>query len=77
MISSILIKAVKDIACGECGLVTGRVASFCNIDFTEVDEFGTGISVRMLGAFMGAEEGRNSNMMTNEMSKALNKSIYT
>ena len=57
--------------------VTGRVASFCNLDVTGVSEFGSGVNSRVLGFVAGAEEVSDSNMITNEIPKALNKRIYT
>ena len=73
---AILRKAVKDVACEELGWVAGRVVGFFNLDITEVDEFGSGISARTLGLVAGAKEGSNNNMVTNEMSKSPSKSIY-
>ena len=52
------------------------VVSFCNLDVTKVDEFGSGVNVRTLGSFAGAEEVSDSNIMTNEMPKAPSESIY-
>ena len=76
MSGAIIRKAVKDIACENWRWVAGRFSSFCNIDVTKVAEFNNGVSVRTLGAVMGAEEVRNGNVMTNEMSKAPSKNIY-
>ena len=58
------------------GWVPGRVVSFCNLDVTKVAEFGSGVSARMLGTFLEAEEVININIMTKEMSKALSNRIY-
>ena len=58
---------MKDVACEEWGWVSGRVVSLCNIDVIEVAEFGNVISARTLGSVAVAEEGRNINIMTNEM----------
>ena len=69
-------KAVKDVACEEWGWVARRVVGFCNLDVTGVAEFGSGASARTLGSVARSEEGSDSNMMTNEMSKAPSKSIY-
>ena len=69
-------KALKDVDCEEWGWVSGRVVSLCNIDVTEVTKFGSFVSARTQGAVAGTEGGRNSNIMTTKMSKALSKSIY-
>ena len=48
----------------------------CNLDFTEVSEFGSSIIARALGLVAGSEEDSDSNMTTNEMTKVPSKSIY-
>ena len=48
---------------------------FCNLDINEVSEFGSGVSARALGAVAGYEEDRNSNIMTNDISKLPSNSI--
>ena len=55
---------MKDIVCEKWRWVTVRVVSFCNIDVTEVAEFGSYVSARTIVAVVGAEEGRYINMMT-------------
>ena len=67
---------MKDVTCEEWGWVAGRVVSFCNLDVTEVAEFGSGTSVRTLDVVAGAEEGININMVTNDKSKAPIKKLY-
>ena len=57
-------------------MVAGRVVGFCNLDVTKVAEFGSGINARVLGSGAQDEEVSDRNMMTNEMSKMANKSIY-
>ena len=47
------------------GVVDGRFVSFCNIDVTEVGEFGSNVSKRMLGTVAGDEEVSNRNIITN------------
>ena len=37
------------------GPVSGKIVSFCNIDVTEVSEFGISISAMTLGAVTGDE----------------------
>ena len=55
MSGDILIKVLKNVACGEWGWVAGRVVSFYNLDVTKVAELGSGVSGRMLGAVAGDE----------------------
>ena len=43
------------------------VVSFLNIDVTNVAQFGSVVSARTLGVVVGAEEGNNINMITNDM----------
>ena len=76
MSGDILRKSVKDVASEERGWVAGIVVSFCNINVTEVAEFGSGINARTLGLVTGSEEGSDSNMITNEMSKVSSNTIY-
>ena len=76
MRGAILRKAVKDIACEESQWVTGRVVGFCNIDVTKIAEFGSSVSARTLGSVTGSEQGRDKNIMANNMSKYPSKSIY-
>ena len=76
MSGDILIKAVKDVACEEWGWVNGRVVSFFNLDVTQVAEFCSGVSARTLGLVAGAGESRDSNMITNKISKEPSNSIY-
>ena len=76
MSGAILRKAVKDVPCEKWGWVSGRVISLCNINVTKVAEFGSGVRMRMLGLVAGSEEVSNSNMMTDDMSKAPSKIIY-
>ena len=68
--------SVKDVACEEWGWFSGRVISFCNIDVTKVPEFGNFIIPRMLSVVEGAEEGSDSYIMTNEISKVPSNRIY-
>ena len=67
---------MKGITCEEWGWVSGKVVVFCNLDVTDVAEFGSGVSMRTLGSFTGSEEGSDGNMMANDISKAPSKSIY-
>ena len=76
MIGDILRKAVKDVACEEWGWVSGRVVIFCNIDVTKVTEFSNGVRMRIIGLVTVDEDVIDRNMMTNEMTKSLSKSIY-
>ena len=76
MSGAITRKAVKDVTCEEWGWVAGRVVSFCNLDVTEVFEFGSGVSTRALGLVVGDEEGSDRNMTTNNMYKAPSKNIF-
>ena len=76
MSGDILEKVVKDVACEQWGWVAGRVVGFFNLDVTEVAEFGSGINARTLGLVTGSEEGSDSNMITNEMSKVSSNTIY-
>ena len=76
MSGDILEKVVKDVACEQWGWVAGRVVGFFNLDVTEVAEFGSGVRTRALSSVVGVEEGSNSNMTNNEISKAPSKSIY-
>ena len=55
MSGAILRKVVKEVAFEEQGWVAGRVFRLCNIDVTEVSEFGSGVSTRTLGAIVRAE----------------------
>ena len=76
MRGDILRKEVKSLICEEWGWVTGRVVSFCNIEVTNVTDFGSSVSARMLETVAVYEEESNRNKMTYEMSKAPSKSIY-
>ena len=76
MSGDILIKVLKNVACGEWGWVAGRVVSFCNLDIAKVGEFSSCVSARMLSLVTVSEEGSDSNMMTNYIFKAPSKSIY-
>ena len=67
---------MKDIVCEKWRWVTVRVVSFCNIDVTEVPEFSNVIIPRMLSVVEGAEEGSDSYIMTNEISKVPSNRIY-
>ena len=76
MSGSILLKVMKDVSCQEWGWVTGRIFSLCNLDVTQVAEFGSSVSVRTLGAVMGSEEVSDSNMMTNYIYKTPSNILY-
>ena len=67
---------MKEVAYEEWGWVSGRVVSLCNIGATKVTEFVSSVSARALGSITGDEEGRDSNMMTNDISRSRSKSIY-